>query len=185
VKSKLIRCTLGFFTICAGCPTARGSGWCDYATRLPNGYQLVRTNVSTIAIFAPDTIDCYLAYNGRVPVPPKITALNVQGHRVFGKTVDSARADPGIKGPTGFFILDTKNHKVQVGLDKDTWLDSLKVYGIKKEPSLRKPGRFFMIRIQLLRSLKWMILGVGVVFSMLIWHKFHKRHRLPKQVCEA
>lgn len=184
MELKLTKYTPIFFIICISWQTAVGSGWCDYDTRLPNGYELVRTNVDTIVIFAPDTTDCYFAYNGHLAVPTKITSLNVQAHVVFGRTVTSPDANPRMKGPLGFFILDTKNHKVQLGLDKESWLTSLKLFGVKKEPSLKKPSRFFMIKIQLPRALKWMMVGIGIALLMLMWHKFHKPHKLRAQVCE-
>jgi len=180
MELKLSKYTSIFFIICINCQTAVGSGWCDYSTRLPNGYELNRTNAPSIFIFHPTPV---VGADSCV-VPPKIVALNVYGSTIVGKTEHSPDADDWGPAAPGYFILDTKNHKVQLGLDKDTWLNTLKSIGITEVPSLKKPSPFFMIKIQLPRALKWMMVGIGIVLAMLLWHKFHKPHKLRNQVSE-
>jgi len=118
------------------------SGWNDYSVPLPNGYELVRTNAPSIFIFRPYRVEGIVVKNSAV-VPPKITALGVFDDIVFGKTEDSPEADDWGPASPGFFILDTKNHKVQLGLDKGEWLESLQKEGVTEEPSLEKPSRNF------------------------------------------
>jgi hypothetical protein len=119
-----------------------GSGWNDYSVLLPNGYKLVRTNDLSIFIFRPHLAEGTVVEKAAV-VPPKIVALNISDDIVFGRTEDAPGADDWGRATPGFFILDTKNHKIQLGLDKDKWLVSLRALGINEEPTLEKPSKHF------------------------------------------
>lgn len=202
MASKLIKYVSILFFISITCPTAFCSGWNDYDTPLLNGYNLVRTNASTIFINQPKSIH-YPVYKEHA-VPPKIVGLNVQNNIVYGKVEYSPTADFGISGPPGFFILDTKNHKVQLGLDKDAWLSSLKAFGISKEPSLRSPSSFRKLTdwvavvigslltlavfvsvvlgpMLLKRPLILLCIIFGIAIIWFLWYKFHRRRKLSKQ----
>jgi len=140
--TKLIRYQLNYGLLCFICLIAGCSKHPDYSVPLPNGYQLVRTNAPSIFIFRPYSANGLVVEDSCV-VPPKIVMLNVSGDIVFGRTEKSPDADRWGPGPPGFFILDTKNHKVELGLDEQTWLSSLKAIGISGKPSLKKPSRNF------------------------------------------
>lgn len=129
-------------TLCI-CLSSLGCNGCsDYSVELPNGYLLARTNPDTIIIMAPSSLNVKV-YKENLAVPTKIVGLGIQGDIVFGKNEKSPDADVRISGPEGYFILDTKNHKVQLGLDKKNWLSQLNSFGIKQEPDLKKPSKSF------------------------------------------
>jgi len=116
----------------------------DYVVELPNGYRLARTESHDISIAAPE--GCY-DLPGQ-PVPPEIIRLNVEGDVVFGQI----RRNPELRYIGEFevpalidgnFIFDTTTGKLEIGLDRESWLAALKQHGIDKDPSLEKPSRFF------------------------------------------
>jgi hypothetical protein len=131
--------------LCSGCSYVQG----DYAVDLPNGYSLVRSNSSDIAIFGPPEL-----YSSRV-VPPLIVSIGVHENLVFGKVGDSqdlwlrgqddlAKAEKAEQEKArGYFLLNTKTHAVKRGLIKEGWLDALKEQGVDSEPALKKPNRGF------------------------------------------
>ncbi|MHC4132073.1 MAG: hypothetical protein ACYSSP_13090 [Planctomycetota bacterium] len=152
-----------------------GSGWNDYAIHLVNGYELVRTNAPSVFIYRPYSADNVVERS--CEVPPKIVGINIYGDIVFGKTEYAPDADD--RGQTeagaGFFILDTKNHQVQLGLDKDAWLISLKELGMSKEPSLNKPSRFYTLKIKAYNFAKWFVIFIILLLVLLIMFLFVKR----------
>jgi len=207
MESKLIKYVSLFFFISISCPIAFCSGWNDYSAQLPNGYELVRTNAPSIFIFRPYSANGMVVENSCV-VPPKIVGLDVYGHIVFGETEDSPGADDWGPGAPGFFILDTKNHKVQLGLDKDAWLSSLKAFGVSKKPSLRSPGSFRKLTdwvavvigslltlavfvsvvlgpMLLKRPLILLCIILGMTIIWFLWHKFHRRRKLSNKSCDG
>lgn len=177
MKTKPTPCLLAFFMICIISQTGLCSGWNDYAIRLPNGYRLVRTNAPSIFIFRPEKPNDSGSEKS-CTVPPKIIRLNVYEDIVFGETEYSPNADDWGRGVSGFFILDTKNHKVRLGLDRDTWLNSLKEFGVSIDPVLRKPSRFLMLKIRAYSFRKWVPLFVIPLLLLLgsgsFWHMFRK-----------
>lgn|GEM_PF-2598463 len=148
---------------------ALASGWNDYSTKLPGGYELVRTNASSIMIYGRDT--------GFV-VPPKIVALNFHGRIVFGKIERSSF--PDLPSTPGYFVLNTKRESVELGLDEQAWLNRLSQLGITKQPSLIKPSRFFILKVFVGRFFKASPILLCVVLIGLIlygrWKKTSKRH---------
>jgi len=153
------------------------TGWTDYSTNLVGGYELLRTNACSIMIYRDGS--------GFV-VPPKVVGLNVRGDIVFGKVEDSPCAD--FSSVPGFFVLNTKSGVVRTGLDKRSWLSVLKGHGITKEPPLREPSRFFMLKLYKDRLFKLLPLVTCVVLAILITYvileKSHKRRRSGKAASE-
>jgi hypothetical protein len=169
------------------------SGWNDYEADLPHGYTLAQTNASSVFIMAPGSVQ-QKAYNGGLAVPSKIIGLKVYDFLVVGRLISSPDADGGNSGPPGFFILDTEKDKVQLGLDKVKWLESLKKLGIAEEPLLKFPKSFRSLDDRL-RSwggivlfcaisipiifLKYPIISFGIVIgaigAIIVWQKFIKR----------
>lgn len=145
------------------------TGWNDYNIKVRRGYRLVRTNADSIMIYRQDY---------RFVVPPKIVGLNVHGDIIFGKVESSPDAD--LPSVPGFFVLNTKkSQSVRIGLDKHTWLSLLKGYGISEEPALKKPSRFFMIKIHISRSLKFLAVFVPIAtMTLIICHIWQKRHKM-------
>ncbi len=120
----------------------------DYDVDLPNGYLLVRSNSYDIAIFGPKGLGLH-----RV-IPPLIVSIGVKDEFVFGIVADPS--EPSFQEKTeraiaerairekarGYFLLNTKTHKVQVGLTKEAWLAALEKNGLQGEPKMRKPSRW-------------------------------------------
>ncbi len=131
------------------------SGWNDYDIHLVKGYRLVRTNASTVVIFEEK--------EGFV-VPPKITGLSIKGDLIFGLCEPSK--NPDIPYVPGYFLLDTQESVVKIGLTKAEWLNELKKYNISKAPPLRQPSRYWNIT-KYVRSSIWMFLSGCVVFLIL------------------
>lgn len=109
------------------------SGCGDYSVHLPGGYFLVQVYPGAVLI---DHVDRPIAIDA-----------NVDGYKVYGKLVVGHVSTP--KPPPeypdsipGYFILNTETHEVNQGLEKQVWLNSLRILGITSEPSLSKPSRF-------------------------------------------
>ncbi|XQQ05388.1 MAG: hypothetical protein EDM05_65160 [Leptolyngbya sp. IPPAS B-1204] len=104
---------------------------------LVNGYKIVRTSSISYVIVYPDSSISVHTEN--------ITCINVKGDFIFGR-IDPL--EPELqrlvtnKRHPGYFIVDTKTHSYQLGLEKEEWLDELKKIGIEQEPSLRRPSSF-------------------------------------------
>lgn len=85
----------------------------DYALSLPNGYELVRSNVSTHNI---------VSRNRLVVIPHDISRFGVNGDWVLGVAVTPTNIR-FIKGSkSGHFILNTATDDVWTGLSKDSWV---------------------------------------------------------------
>jgi hypothetical protein len=123
---------LRFVAVGLTCLVTGCNGCTDYNVKLPNGYELIRTNADTVIIYVP---------KGGFVIPPKITALNKHQDLVFGKAERSDASD--IPCVEGFFFLNTKTGEKHVGMDKAAWLELLRKHGIEKGPTLRKPSRYF------------------------------------------
>jgi len=107
----------------------------DYTKPLPNGYELERTNASTIFIFAPE-----VDYRRDIIVPPKIVSWGQVKNVVFGEVVDSPNSSlTSVDSVPGYFILNTKNATVVLGLSEEEWLAELEKLGIK-DPKLKHTG---------------------------------------------
>ncbi len=109
-------------------------GCSDYAKPLPNGYELNRTNASTILIFTPEE-----DYPREIIVPPKIVSWGRVKDVVFGEVVDSPNSSVSEDSVPGYFILDTQNGVVLLGLSEEEWLKELKSLGIE-EPKVKHTG---------------------------------------------
>jgi hypothetical protein len=130
MKRMVLTCLIGSLAaLLGGC-----NGCSDYSVGLPNGYRLARNSAESTDIFKSST-------RIEATVPPNIIELNVQGDLVFGQAVHSPMASR--KSVAGYFILDTKHERAQVGLTKEKWLAELKKFGISEEPKLKKPSRRF------------------------------------------
>jgi hypothetical protein len=105
----------------------------DYAIQLPRGYSLVRVYSGTLEISRPD--------RGMV-IPATVDRYAVIGSLIIGHT-SLAREEPerDLSKP-GYFIIDTQSDGVKQGLDKNSWLESLRLVGIMSEPKLHSPSRF-------------------------------------------
>lgn len=150
------------------------TGWNDYDIELRRGYKLVRTNSPTIAIYRKDSGDV---------VPPKIVGLNICRDIILGKAESSPLAT--VPSVPGFFILDTKTGSVQIGLDEQVWLNTLRSLGFAEPPPLREPSRFFMWGLFIPKFLKlsWLVLGVSVLLiACNKWCKARKRNRTVNAV---
>ena len=109
------------------------SGCGDYGIRLPGGYSLDRIYAGAVLISHPEKGIVITAHIDRYTVRDKL----VIGH------VSPAELPPESDySRPGFFLLNTETHEVKQGLDKQTWLDSLREVGITHEPNLIKPSRF-------------------------------------------
>lgn len=140
-----------------------GSGWNDYDVSLADGYYLLRTNADTIMIY--HTTDNGLVF----VVPPKIVELNCSSSLIYGRAEKSQ--SPDIPSCPGFFILDIESDFRKVGLDKDSWLGYLRKFGIKREPSLRPPNRYFMLRQELTRAIGMILISLILVAFLVTWIK--------------
>lgn len=113
----------------------------DYEGKLPNGYEFYEANSLEIGI----TLRNLVVFKGN------ISHMNVKGNLVFGKVdklpreIQKSRqeiqADEN-EAPPGYFILDTKTNALQLGLDREKWLNNLSRLGISGEPTLRMPTAF-------------------------------------------
>jgi hypothetical protein len=140
------------------------SGWNDYDVSLSNGYRLVRTNADSVMI--------YEATAGFV-IPPKITGLSIKGNLLFGLCEQSE--NPDLACVPGYFLLDTQAKIVKVGLAKTNWLAELQKYGISREPTLKKPNRYFHL-VNILNSIYWIFL-FGCLLFFVLWLFYGKRQK--------
>lgn len=108
----------------------------DYEGELPNGYELFKANSTEIGIA-----------KGLVLLTGDINWMNVKEDLVFGK-VDELPAErrrtevQKYEAPPGYFILDTETGSLQLGLEKEEWLNELAKVGISEEPNLEMPTAF-------------------------------------------
>lgn len=100
--------------LCQGCNS-------DYEISLPNGYRLMRTDSSTIAIFEPND----RGFKGLV-VGPTITQIGIHNNYVFGHVEKSPSSPIASYSVAGFFIINTQSMEVSVGLEKKQWEQRLK-----------------------------------------------------------
>lgn len=102
----------------------------DYARRLPNGFELVRTNGLTVAIYTPsdDGHPATKKFGHDVIVKPKIISIGISGAIVFGEAVASPQSE--LPSEPGFFVVDTSAATVETGLDRDSFERKLADLGI-------------------------------------------------------
>lgn len=105
----------------------------DYSVRLPNNYQLVSVYAGAVLIGAPE---------GGTRIEANIDGYKVLGDLVVGHVTAAEHSPEKEMSKPGYFILNTKTHEAEQGLDKKAWLNALQVQGICGEPSLGKPSRF-------------------------------------------
>jgi hypothetical protein len=105
----------------------------EYPVELPGSYQLDQVHSGAVAITHPATgIVIYASVDGYAVVGSVIV-----GH------VSQAKRDPEREfSRPGYFIIDTRTNDAKQGLDKNSWLESLRSLGVMSEPKLHKPSRF-------------------------------------------
>lgn len=111
----------------------------DYATALPNGYRLARTNAYTKAIFAPQGKTDPSHAVGGIAVAAQVDRMAVVGKVVTGHVVASPQSELASVERPGYFVLDTETGRVELGLTEAAWVSSLRAAGITKTPSLSTP----------------------------------------------
>jgi hypothetical protein len=106
----------------------------DYEVPLPGGYVLVSVYAGAVIIGRPSEHE--------VVVDANVESYKVLGELVVGhvNTPEKLSSEEKETSKPGYFILNTKTHEIKVGLDKQTWLDSLQTQGVSSEPRLRKPS---------------------------------------------
>ena len=80
------------------------TGWNDYKVELGAGYELLRTNSSSIKICRK---------NDGFVVPARMVGLNVHKKIILGRVESSPLAD--IPSVPGFFIINMKTGSVRIG----------------------------------------------------------------------
>jgi putative multiple sugar transport system substrate-binding protein len=105
----------------------------DFSRKLPNDYELARTNSATIIILTPARV----RYGPHIIVPPKITEIGVYGDIVFGLVEDSPKNTAQTLSQPGYFILDTQEDSVTLGLSKEDWQERLRKLGVDN-PGLQR-----------------------------------------------
>jgi hypothetical protein len=75
----------------------------------------------------------------RCVVPPNITGIALVQELVVGTVASEPRSDLGPTKCAGFFVLDTRDESLSLGLTKREWLGQLGKLGIEREPTLRTP----------------------------------------------
>jgi hypothetical protein len=103
------------------------AGGTDYRIALGNGYELVRTSSEHIMMSAPDHT---------VILGPTVNSYRTSRYYVFGhvSSTESARV-------TAFFLVDTRNGKLQLWSTKKQWLRGLKKAGVVGPYDLKRPMR--------------------------------------------
>lgn len=109
-----------------------GTGWNDYEVELGAGYKLVRTNACNVMILHKD--------HGFI-IPSKIVGLGLRKDIITGRVENEPLAN--VPSIPGYFIVEMETGSVQTGLAEQTWLNALRLLGLKHPPKLRKPSRFF------------------------------------------
>jgi hypothetical protein len=64
---------------------------------------------------------------------------------IYGYVENDPAADRGYEQAEGFFVLNTKDGAVSVGLKKDEWPAALRKHGIGEEPGVERPSRSFRL----------------------------------------
>ena len=142
----------------------RAAVWFHGSTSLGKEYVYRHTDGGVLIRCVPadvSTIDRIAKRDGRegkefTGVPE--AGPNVDGYRVYtrviaGHVVPAGGAkrfdsfgDPvrwrGGSGRPGYFVIDTREHRLYDGLDKREWRKRLRRLGIKGEPRLYKPSMF-------------------------------------------
>lgn len=103
----------------------------DYSIVLPNSYQLVRITGYEVAIV--DSTRHFV-------VEPNIDKYAVSGNFVIGHVSLPEHGRPTDSVP-GYFILDTSNKSVKLGLTKEQWTELISKENIQ-EFKLINPSRF-------------------------------------------
>ncbi len=134
---KIIYC---LFTVVAIATSSYATGLGDYVTNLPNGYRLVNTHSGCVWISPPpESLELGHYSNG---VPAEIVAITIQGDLVVGETRYNQN-EPRITAESGYFILDTKDHKVWTSLSQERFTELLLKYEIKSDTlKFIKPNRY-------------------------------------------
>lgn len=105
----------------------------DYSVSLPNGYTLVSVYSGAVLINHR---------NEGIAVEANIDGYQVIGDLVVGHSIGAELLPEKDLSKPGYFILDTRTHKVIQALDRTAWLSNLTRLGISKVPVLNKPSRF-------------------------------------------
>jgi len=87
----------------------------DYEIPLPNGYILARISPGEFVIVAPD--------RRHIVVGPTVDEYAVMGDVVVGHVRAS-------NGKQSYFIIDSRNVKVDDGLSREDWIRKLAMYRI-------------------------------------------------------
>ena len=106
----------------------------DYEVALPNGYKLVRMGRNKVVILLPD-------FAGTA-ISPTVRQYAVLSDVVTGYAEPPPPSlNPGSEEPElkGYFVVDTASGKTWVGLERATWLERLREFGISDEPKLIRP----------------------------------------------
>ena len=133
----------GWFTGCESMLRLLPIG--DYEAQLPNGYHLVRTNSPTVFIWSPKGISTAMV------VPPKIVEIGVHEALVAGRVEYSPDSDVPMEHAAGYFILDTSNGEVDIGLSEEEFEKKLKERGLADPPKLVRPRVFQILNKPVLR----------------------------------
>lgn len=119
-----------------------GSPASNFVVYLPNHYRLIANNAEDVSVHAP-------IYRRGQMIAPCIVELRVVEHLVYGRTVISSRDD----SQAGFFILDTRSHKVWQGLPQERWRRELQERWGVTDFSLCSPGTVYRERVGRTRKL--------------------------------
>jgi len=112
----------------------------DFDAKLPNGYELSRTNAFSTHIWSPSEADGF----STCVVPSNIRGMGIKDDYVFGWLEYNPDSDPlSVEVIPGYFLLNTANAEVTLGLEEDAWVKKMKGVGIDKPLSLLKKPRKF------------------------------------------
>lgn len=112
----------------------------DFSGPLPGGYRVVRTNINTVVIVAPEGVPPKDRKSGQTVIAAKIDKMNVSGNLVYGFVRTSPHSEVRHLETPGYFIIDTSTHQVQTGLEEDSFLLLLRDVNVPNE--LVDPRKF-------------------------------------------
>lgn len=104
----------------------------DYQIHLPHGYRLTRIWGSTVMM---------TGYGCNIE--PNVTGYRVCGGTIVGR-VSAVGLPPEYSevSQPGYFLVDTRTHKVLQGLDERHWTRLLAERGVTRTPRLFRPSRW-------------------------------------------
>ena len=118
----------------------------DFGVWLPNGYLLCRTSWENCSIRGRERRMAIGLPPGD-DVPPNIREVAMQDEVVFGRATISKSIVQN-HSVAGYFILDTRSGKAQIGLSERRWREILHdTYGIDN-PKLQSRWRFFRTHLE-------------------------------------